>query len=126
MLPLIAAVLAAAVLAAAASALIGAVAGIPAAAAAFTDIYITCLQRAAVQSRTSACKCGMAVLDSQEPWCRVYLRTCLPSDRDFMHHMESEAAAAAAIVIALSRSDADYITQHLLPKNCPVPVMVST
>ena len=125
MLPLIAAVLAAAVLAAAASALIGAVAGIPAAAAAFTDIYITCLQRA-VQSRTSACKCGMAVLDSQEPWCRVYLRTCLPSDRDFMHHMESEAAAAAAIVIALSRSDADYITQHLLPKNCPVPVMVST
>ena len=42
-----------------------------------------------------------------------------------MHQMESEAAAAAARVIALSRSDADYITQHVLPKNSPVPVTVS-
>lgn len=58
-------------------------------------------------------------------WCRVYLRTCLLADREFMHHMESEAAAAAARVVALSRSDANFITQHLLPSSSPVPVTVS-
>ena len=67
----------------------------------------------------------MVALDCFEQWCRVYSRTCLQADRDFMHQMESEAAAAAARVIALSRSDADFITQHLLPKNSAVPVTVS-
>lgn len=43
-----------------------------------------------------------------------------------MQQMESEAAATAAQVVALSRSDADFITKHLLPKHSAVPVMVST
>ena len=79
-----------------------------------------------MQNWASAFQCGIVALDYYEQLCRVYLRTCLPSDRDFMHQMESEAAAAAARVIALSRSDADYITQHLLPNNSAVPVTVST
>ncbi|KAA6428956.1 MAG: hypothetical protein FRX49_01066 [Trebouxia sp. A1-2] len=46
---------------------------------------------------------------------RVYLRTCLSEDAEFMQGMESAAAATAAAVIALSRSDADFIKRHLLP-----------
>ena len=46
---------------------------------------------------------------------RVYLRTCLPEDAEFMQGMESAAAATAAVTVALSRSDADFIKYHLLP-----------
>ncbi|DBA96974.1 hypothetical protein WJX77_003885 [Trebouxia sp. C0004] len=50
---------------------------------------------------------------------RVYLRTCLPEDAEFMQGMESAAAATAAATVALSRSDADFIKHHLLPPQKP-------
>ncbi len=50
---------------------------------------------------------------------RVYLRTCLPEDAEFMQGMESAAAATAAATVALSRSDADFIKQQLLPPQKP-------
>jgi len=50
---------------------------------------------------------------------RVYLRTCLPEDAEFMQGMESAAAATAAVTVALSRSDADFIKHQLLPPQKP-------
>lgn len=46
--------------------------------------------------------------------CRVYVRTCPLEERSFMLQMESDAANTAAAVVALSRSDADYIETHLM------------
>ncbi|KAK9817271.1 hypothetical protein WJX72_012093 [[Myrmecia] bisecta] len=50
---------------------------------------------------------------------RVYLRTALNQDREFMLAMEGEAVAAAALTTALSRSDADCISEHLQPASAP-------
>ena len=41
-----------------------------------------------------------------------------------MQSMESEAAATAAMIIALSRSDADFIKAYLLPGGPSAPVLV--
>lgn len=110
-----------------ASAMITAVALIAAAASVFAGFAIadSLPQTLVLCTTEETCKHGVAALECCEQWCRVYLRTCLPADREFMHRMESGAAAAAARVVALSRSDADFITQHLLPSNTPVPVTVS-
>lgn len=45
---------------------------------------------------------------------RIYLRTCLSEDEEFMRSMESAAVATAAASVALSRSDADFIRSQLL------------
>ena len=58
--------------------------------------------------------------------CRVYSRTCLPPDKDFMHSMESAAVATAAATVALSRSDADFIQKHLSPSTETASVAVSS
>ena len=49
--------------------------------------------------------------------CRVFSRTVTTDeDRAFMVSMESEAAAQAIAVVALSHSDADFIQTHLSRK----------
>lgn len=56
-----------------------------------------------------------ATLCMGSTWHRVYLKTCLPNDKEFMRSMESAAVATAAASVALSRSDADFIRSQLLP-----------
>lgn len=50
---------------------------------------------------------------------RVHRRTCAPADEHFIQSMESEAVATAAVTVALSRSDADFIQQHLQSLHLP-------
>ena len=52
--------------------------------------------------------------------CRVFCRSVkrtseTEEEREFLHKKETEAVAAAALVAALGRSDAEYIHDHLMP-----------
>ena len=43
-------------------------------------------------------------------------------EREFLKEKEKEAVAAAALVAALGRSDADYIYEHLMPSSSTRPL----
>lgn len=48
------------------------------------------------------------------------MRTAGEGDREFMHSMEADAAAAAVLTTVLSRSDADFMVKHLMRAGGPV------
>lgn len=48
------------------------------------------------------------------------MRTAGEGDRELIHSMEADAAATAVLTTVLSRSDADFMVEHLMRAGGPV------
>ena len=67
------------------------------------------------------CKLGQR----HTPCHRIFSRTAASNLKQPTLEWESAAVKAAALVVVLSKSDADFVRQHLLPPGQQLPVKVS-
>ena len=67
------------------------------------------------------CKLGLR----HTPYHRIFSRTARSNLQQPTLDWESAAVRAAALVVVLSKSDAEFVRQHLLPPGLQRPVKVS-